>query len=139
MGIDKWVGMCYNHIYKYILYIRGTYNMNINFNKAPVIYWSNKLKCNYLQRYIIIHSIIYYELNNSVISDKQFDDVSKQLIKLSKQTNNYSETEYYYVFKNFTGETGFYLYDNLRKEDKKYLLHIAKYILKIYLKGGNDV
>ena len=111
----------------------------MNFNKAPVIYWSNKLKCNYLQRYIIIHSIIYYELNNSVISDKQFDDVSKQLIKLSKQTNNYSETEYYYVFKNFTGETGFYLYDNLRKEDKKYLLHIAKYVLKIYLKGGNDV
>lgn len=103
----------------------------INFNKAPCIYWSNKLKCDYLQRQIIIHSIIYYELNDSVITDKQFDILCKQLLELENETNNYNETEYFYVFKDFTGETGFYLYDRLNKHDKDFLMQIALKVIKL--------
>lgn len=105
--------------------------MEIDFNKSPCIYWSNKEKCNYLQRYILIHSIIYYLLNSSTISDKKFDTVCKQLVNLSKTTENYSKTEYYSVFKGFTGETGFDLYYKLNKQDQKYLLGIAAHVLKL--------
>lgn len=106
----------------------------VDFNKAPCIYWSNKLKCEYLQRFVLVHSIIYYELNSSIISDKRFDDAARQLISLSKETDNYNDTEYYYCFKDFTGETGFYLYDHLNEKDKTYLLGIAKLVLEKYKK-----
>lgn len=101
----------------------------VNFNKAPGIYWSNKLKCSYLQRLILIHSIVYYEFNNSLITDKQFDCLAKQLVELSKQTKNYNETDYYYVFYDFTGETGFHLFGRLNNYDKKYLKEITKIVL----------
>ena len=110
----------------------------MNINKAPVIYWSDKLKCNYLQRFIIIHSILYYELNNSIISDKKFDRACKQLVEFAKITKDYNQTEYYYCFYDFTGETGFYLFDRLKKKDKKYLLNIANHVLKLYKGGGNE-
>ena len=110
--------------------------MVIDFNKMPCIYWDDITKCNYLQRQIIIHSIIYYELNDNVISDKDFDTICKQLIKIQKGMleNEYKKTEYYYVFKEFTGETGFYLYGKLNKKDKEYLLNIARRV--ILLKKG---
>ena len=106
--------------------------MEIEFNKPPFIYWSDIQKCNYLQRYIILHSIIYYILNSSVITDKKFDTVSKQLVKLSKTIENYNKTEYYSVFKSFTGVTGFDLYYNLPVKQQNYLLGIAKNILNLY-------
>lgn len=104
----------------------------INFDKAPAIYWSNKLKCDYLQRQILVHSILYYQMNESVISDKQYDKLCKQLIRLSKKTKNYNETQYYNVFKDFTGETGFYLYDRLSNKCKTYLNMIASIVLWNY-------
>lgn len=109
----------------------GGYVIEIKFNRVPCIYWSDVQKCNYLQRYILIHSIIYYLLNSSTISDKQFDTVCKQLVKLSKTTENYSKTEYYSVFKGFTGVTGFDLYYKLNKQDQQYLLGIATHVLKL--------
>lgn len=108
----------------------------MNINKPPVIYWSDKLKCDYLQRFIIIHSILYYELNSSIISDKQFDRACKQLVELSKHTE-YNKTQYYYCFYDFTGETGFHLFGRLNKHDRKYLLNIANHVLKLY-KGGEN-
>lgn len=105
----------------------------IDFNKMPCIYWSDIVKASYLQRQIIIHSIIYYELNKNVISDKKFDSISKQLISLSKKLKNeYKKTEYYYCFKDFDGNTGFYLYDSLKERDKEKCLRIAKFVLKNY-------
>jgi len=106
--------------------------MEIQFNNP---YYSNITKCNYLQRYIIIHSIIYYILDTNVVSDKQYDRVCKQLLNLSKVTENYDKTEYYSVFKDFTGVTGFDLYYKLNKQQQEYLLNIAKYIVKQYNKG----
>lgn len=112
--------------------------MLLRFDKAPCIYWSDKLKCEYLQRQIIVHSIIYYELDDNVISDKEYDTMCKQLIKIQKgmKKSEYKKTEYYYVFKDFTGETGFYLYDGLNKHDKEHLLNIAYRVIRLR-KGGD--
>ena len=104
-------------------------------NKGCWIYLDNVHKCNFLQRVILINSIMYYELNTTKMSDKQFDDVCKQLLKLEKETFNYYLTEYYYVFKDFDGITGFDLFHRLNQRDKKYLLNITKFILKNGGKG----
>lgn len=111
--------------------------MIINFEKAPCIYWSDIVKCNYLQRQIIVHSIIYYELDNNVISDKEYDTLCKMLINIQKgiSKKEYSKTEYYYVFKDFTGETGFYLYGKLDEWDRDYLMDIAHRVIQLR-KGG---
>lgn len=100
------------------------------FDKGCWIYLDNVHKCNFLQRVIIINSIMYYELNTTKMSDKKFDSVCKQLLDLQKKTKNYNRTQYYYVFKDFDGTTGFYIWDRLNKRDKKYLLNICKFILK---------
>lgn len=108
----------------------------VKFNSGSSIYWSDKLKCNYLQRLIIIHSILYYEMSENIIEDKQFDLLCKQLIELQRKTKNYNQTEYYYVFKDFAGETGYYIWDRLNKTDKIYLRMIAELTLRNYKKGG---
>lgn len=108
----------------------------IDFNYPPAIYWNEKSKIEYLQRFIIIHSIIYYELNSNCISDKDFDSISRQLVEL--QNNNkdvLKKTQYYYIFKDFDGSTGFYIYDSLKTSDKKYLVNIAKFVLNNYNRG----
>ena len=33
---------------------------------------------------LLVHSRIYYVLNNNIISDKQFDDFAKELVQLQK-------------------------------------------------------
>lgn len=108
----------------------------LDFTKAPFIYWTNKMKISYLERQIIVHSIIYYHLNESVISDKKFDELSKQLVTMQKQNiKDFKESEYYYCMFDFDGSTGFYLYDRLIPFDKERLLNISKNVLKNY-NGG---
>ena len=111
-------------------------NEYIKFDRMPSIYWNAITKASYLQRKILVHSILYYVLDSSVISDKDYDRLSKQLVNLRKTMSeqDYQKTEYYYCFDNFDGSTGFDLYDKLKKQDKKYLTFIAQYVLRSY--GG---
>lgn len=109
----------------------------INFNKMPCIYWSKKQKVNWLQRYIIIHSLLYYDMSENIIMDFQYDGVSKQLVKMQKELDKetFKQTDYYYVFKDFDGNTGFYIKDRLTKKDRQYLTKVANIVLKKYKKG----
>lgn len=75
----------------------------------------------YLQRYIILHSYIYYELNSNFISDKKYDEKAKELVKYK---NDYPElwkrSMYYKQFGDeYNGATGFTLYYNLSNHQKK--------------------
>lgn len=93
-------------------------------------YWSNKLKISALQRFILVHSILYYELDSSLITDKMFDENAKQLVKMQFEFRNDAvNSDYWYVFFDFDGSTGFDLFSRLNKKDRKYLTHIAQYIL----------
>lgn len=99
-------------------------------------YWSEKLKMSALQRWLIVHSILYYEMNSSIVSDKMFDANARQFVKMQNENpEEAEETDYWYVFYDFDGSTGFDLYDRLTKRDKKYLTHIASHVLKLS-KGG---
>lgn len=85
----------------------------------------DKITCiNYLQRKIILNCIAYYELNINKLSDKEYDELSKQLVELQKDIN-ISGTQYGYVMCDFDGTTGFDLYERLNDYDKKYLMSIA--------------
>lgn len=99
----------------------------INFNTCPAMYWSDSTKISYLQRRIIVHSILYYEMDSSVINDKQFDVLCQQLVQMQKEADfaEFRKSTYYYVMHDFDGSTGFYLYGRLTKYDKEYLSQIA--------------
>ena len=86
-----------------------------------------------MQRYILVHSYLYYEYDTSVISDKQFDDSAKQLVAMqSKNPDDAERSQYWYVFYNFDGSTGFDLFDRLTKTDKKKIKQISHTVLKLY-------
>ena len=106
----------------------------LNFiNKLPYKYFDIKTKIEYIERRIIIYSIQYYELDESCISDKDYDKLSKYLCYLkNKYKGVYKTTEYYYCLYDFDASTGFYIYDRLNKKDKAKLRHIAEYILMLY-------
>jgi len=102
----------------------------IDFSKMPCIYWSEVTKMNYVERRIIVHSILYYELSNSVINDGQYDALSRQFVGMKNDyPDDFKLTEYYDVMYDFDGSTGFDLFGRLSEKDKSYLSCIAKSIL----------
>lgn len=111
-------------------------NQTIDFSRCPSLYWSNITKVSYLQRRIIVHSIIYYELDNSVIADRQFDMLSNQLVEMQNELSSkeFKETTYYYALHDFDGTTGFHIANRLTNYDLKYLTNIAEHVLDRYLR-----
>lgn len=100
-------------------------------------YMSKALMIGTLQRHILVHSFLYYEMDTSVISDVEFDDISRQLVKMqNKFPEEAKRSQYWYVFSDFDGSTGFDLYHRLNKEDKRRIMQVAWRVLKLYKKGG---
>ena len=59
---------------------------------------------------MLIHSCLYYHLNTSCISDKQFDEWAKELRNLQSQYPNISkQVTLYEYFKDWDGTTGAFL------------------------------
>lgn len=59
---------------------------------------------------ILVHSCIYYELNGSVISDRQWDTWAKELVALQKKYPTIAaQVVWADAFANFDGTTGFNL------------------------------
>ena len=111
----------------------------IDFSKMPCAYWSNTTKISYLQRRIIIWSIMYYEHNESCVSDYVYDSVSRQLVELQKQATKeeFEKSTYYYAMYDFDGSTGFDIPSKLTKKDKEYLETIAIAVHKQWKKDVN--
>ena len=84
----------------------------------------------WLQRFIIVHSYIYYELDNNVISDREYDARAKEL---NEYKNNYPElwesSMYYKQFGDeYNGATGYGLYDALDDHQKDIIQSILQLI-----------
>lgn len=95
------------------------------------VYWTDKLKIDFLQRVILIHSYLYYEKDNPIWTDKKYDEISKQLAELQEEHDRNAikyRTQYGYAFYDFDGTTGFLLWDRLKKKDKKQIAGIANSI-----------
>ena len=105
-------------------------NYPIDFSKMPCAYWSDSAKISYLQRRIIVWSIMYYEHDESCVPDITYDEVSKQLVELQKSVSKqeWEKSTYYYAMFDFNGSTGFDIPARLLKKDRAYLTRIANVI-----------
>lgn len=108
-------------------------NKYINFSQGPSIYWSNATKVSYLQRRVIVHSILYYELDSPIITDEQYNTLSLQLVQMMKEVSKeeLKETTYWYCMYDFDGSTGFDLFGRLNSKDQHYLMELSNSILKL--------
>lgn len=62
------------------------------------------------QRQILVHSFIYYKLNDSIISDHTFDQWAKELANLMEEYKELAKkSAHYEAFKDFDGTTGYNL------------------------------
>ena len=75
----------------------------------------------FLQRFIILHSYIYYELDNNYISDMEYDKKSKELVQYKNEYPDLWKSSMYYkqFGDDYNGATGFTLYHDLDDEQKK--------------------
>lgn len=93
------------------------------------VYWKPKARIDLLQKWILVHSFIYYELNESIVSDEMFDNNCLQLYKLKvKYKQSYKKSNYYYAMKNFDGSTGFGYFEKLNKEHNLSVARDANYM-----------
>ena len=93
--------------------------------------WDILTRINYLQRKIIISSIAYYELDEPFMSDYRYDGLVQLLKELMDNCAQREQSRYWYVFKEWTGATGAFLYSGLNREDKKALLWHTRHILGV--------
>ena len=86
----------------------------------------------FLQRFIIVHSYIYYELNNNVITDKYYDEKSKELTKLKQDYPDLWKSSMYYeqFGDEYNGSTGFTLYHDLGEKKQQRIRSIAFSVLR---------
>ena len=110
----------------------------VNFDVMPCKYWSDQTKISMLQRRVLVYSIQYYKLSETVISDKEYDSISRQLLQLQKAASKEDRegSQYWYVFNDFDANTGFDLYDRLTEKDQVYLTKIATLVLSSYQGKG---
>lgn len=102
--------------------------------KRGVIKLSIQDRIDFLQRYILVHSYIYYELNDSVISDREYDKKSKELTKYKNEYPDlWKKSMYYKQFgDDYNGSTGFTLYHDLSEHQKNIIESIAYNVIRNY-------
>lgn len=81
------------------------------------------------ERQLLIHSYIYYELDDSIISDDQWSKWGFELGELrDKHPDIYEQSEYADAFRNFDGSTGFDLYGFYTRPE---IVEKALYLLRM--------
>ena len=110
----------------------------INFDRMPCIYWDSVTKISYLQRRIIVYSIMYYEMNESCVTDMEYDAISKQLVhlQLSVDKAEFEQSQYHYAMYDFDGSTGFDIPSRLTEKDREYLGKIARMVYQSWQTSG---
>ena len=86
--------------------------------------WTMLDKINYLQRKILLNSMMYYTEDKSYISDHYYDSCCKQLVTLQDEYGEgfIDDSEFGYAYYDFDGSTGFHLAGRLTRDDRNKLL-----------------
>lgn len=83
--------------------------------------FTDKEKIQLLQRSILVNSYAYYELNENILTDFQYDANTRQLLELKESAPEaYRKSRYYRYFDNFESGTGFDLTGRIKKNKKLY-------------------
>lgn len=94
-------------------------------------YFSNRQKINLLQRWILVHSYIYYTLNESFVTDYDYDMNCKQLAEMMlKYPKSNKQSRYYLAYVGFDGSTGFDLMNRLVPKEKQIIKDDANMVYK---------
>ena len=96
--------------------------------------WTIKDKIELLQRAILVDSYAYYELNENLLADYQYDRNTRQLLEFKElYPDEFKKSRYYRYFNNFESGTGFDLTSRLQKNKKLYnkISHDAHLALKL--------
>lgn len=83
------------------------------------------------QRWILVHSYLYYELDDPIKQDEEFDLVVRSCLGLMEKNRKYKnhKTRYSHIFEKFNGSC-FNLYNKCPEELKKLIKEDAKMILR---------
>ena len=89
-------------------------------------------KIQLLQRSILVNSFAYYELNENILTDFQYDANAKQLANLKKEyPDEFERSRYYEYFYDYcsdeegiTNTSGFDLIERVRKADNQLYRYI---------------
>ena len=104
--------------------IRGTYHLTqagVEADEVRSLILRRRLQ-------ILVHSCIYYELNDNIIPDSTWSAWAEELVKLQKQYPKIAErVDYAKEFKDFDGSTGF----NLPTRNPE-VMSKARYLLKLH-------
>lgn len=64
-------------------------------------------RIDHLERMVLLHSFIYYQLNNNLVSDTKYEEFCRELEKLIKeQPEIFKKSVYYKIFKTWNRCTG---------------------------------
>jgi len=74
------------------------------------------------QRQLIVHSFLYYELNDNIWLDAQYDSLALEIEAL-KNTKIWKKSKFYKVFKNWTSATGISLIKGRSEQYIEYYSH----------------
>ena len=108
----------------------GLYNKI--FSKPPSIYWSKTTKIEYVQRRILVHSILYYDYDEQVISNEDYDTMAQLLVRMMKRAEIAAgKSIYAEVFKGYDGSTGFDLLPRLHRINKKEYIKLEEIALMV--------
>ena len=78
-------------------------------------------KISLLERSILVNSLAYYEFDENILSDFQYDANAKQLSALIEENPDaFKKSRYYKIFDGFVSSTGYDLPGKLRKNKKLY-------------------
>lgn len=77
-------------------------------------------RINLLERWILVQSFAYYELDENIAADSVYDANSHQLAEMLDQYPDESKrSRYRQYFYDFTGDTGYHLIGRVQKGDPK--------------------
>lgn len=89
----------------------------MKFNKKD---FTNQEKIELLQRWVLVHSYLYYNLDRPVVDDYKFDMNCRQLAELKKEyPEDWTFSRYSYAMKYFDGSTGIGFVESLRGDDEE--------------------
>lgn len=93
--------------------------------------YMDKIKQRRLQ--ILVHSYIYYELNQNIVTDAKWSQWAKELVDLQiKYPKESKQVDYYEQFIDFDGSTGaFFNYDD-------FIISKANQLLKLKQKSTKE-
>lgn len=101
--------------------------------------FNDKEKIQLLQRSILVCSYIYYELNNNLLADCQYDRNTRQLLALKKSNPEaWEKSRYRRYFENFESGTGFDLMYKVRKNPNLFKKIVRDGNLALGLKEERD-